>query len=134
MHWSELESFAFADGEGGKPGDKALADSLLALVLAGKKTATCWPASWDGITHVGKRMVVLDSERRPRAVIETTSLVERPFNAVDWDFARLEGENDDLEGWRRDHREWLTANADFSPDMLLCCEQFKVIEILPETA
>ena len=35
---TDLETFAFGDSP-------ALADELLALVLAGKKTATCWAAS-----------------------------------------------------------------------------------------
>jgi uncharacterized protein YhfF len=38
MWWSKLDQFPFGDGP-------ELADELLALILAGKKTATCWSAT-----------------------------------------------------------------------------------------
>jgi uncharacterized protein YhfF len=37
-YWRELESFSFGDGP-------ELADPLCELVVAGVKTATCWPVS-----------------------------------------------------------------------------------------
>jgi uncharacterized protein YhfF len=127
--WRELESFTFGGGE-----DAVLADSLLALVIAGKKTATCWPVADGQITEVGKRMLALDSAGRPRVVLETVELFQSRCDAVDWSFAKDEGENDDLEGWRRDHRAWLSGRGDFSPEMMLWCERFKLIETLAPDA
>lgn len=98
MNWRELESFSFGDSA-------ALADDLAALVLAGKKTATCCAASDGILTHVGKRMVVLNGSRVPLAIIETTELTQRRFNEVDAAFAYDEGEGDrSLEYWRQAHR------------------------------
>ena len=59
VNWRELEAFSFGDGP-------ALANELLALVLEGKKRATCWAVS-EGLkgAAVGKSMVVLDSNQRP---------------------------------------------------------------------
>ena len=79
--YSTLEHFAFGDSP-------AMADELLTLVLQGKKTATCWPAS-QGLkgSAPGARYVVLDGAGAPRVVIESTELVQRRFHEVPADFA-----------------------------------------------
>ena len=83
---TDLESFAFGDSP-------ALADELLALVLAGKKTATCWAASEGGKgVDIGKRWIVKDGQGRARAVVETVELTRRRFKKVDAAFAFDEGE------------------------------------------
>ncbi len=123
--WSELDQFPFGDGP-------ELADELLALILAGKKTATCWSAT-EGQkgTQVGKRWVVLDGSGTPRAVLETVELTQRRFDHVDADFARDEGEDDQtLASWRAAHETYFTRNGCFAPDMMLYCERFRLIEIL----
>ena len=124
--WRSLESFAFGDGP-------KMADDLLGFVLAGAKTATCWPVRDGQITEVGKRMVVKDGEGRPRAVIETVSLEQARFDQVPWSFAAAEGEGDAcLEDWRAGHRAYFTRNGGFAPDMLLNCERFRLVEIVGE--
>ena len=75
MSWRELETFSFGDSP-------ALADELAALVLEGRKRATCWAAVDGMLTEVGKRMVMLDGAGRPRAVIETVELKLRHFGEV----------------------------------------------------
>jgi len=120
-----LESFIFGD-------EPQLADELLALVIAGRKTATCWAVA-EGMlgAEVGKRMVAKDSAGRPRAVIETVELTQRRFSEVDAAFAHEEGEDDrTLTSWRREHERYFTRNGGFAPDMLLYCERFRLIEIL----
>lgn len=122
--WRSLESFSFGD-------NPALAESLAQLVLAGTKTATCWPATEGAHTAVGKRMVMLDGARRPRAIIETVELVQRRFNHVDAAFAFDEGEGDrTLDSWRRAHRNYLSRVAHFAPDMMLWCERFRVVGVI----
>ena len=83
--WRGLRSFSFGD-------TPALADELLALVLAGCKTATCSAARDGQPTEVGARWVVRDGAGRPRAVIETTELTRRRWNEVDSAFADDEGD------------------------------------------
>jgi uncharacterized protein YhfF len=63
-----MGAFTQLDGDAAAPADPALADTLLALVLAGTKTATCWDAR-DGLkgSAVGDCWVVLDGTRTPRA-------------------------------------------------------------------
>lgn len=106
-----------------------MAYELAALVLAGKKTATCWAASDGLLTEVGKRMVVLSGSGRPLAVIETVELQRRRFHEVDAAFAHDEGEGDrSLAHWRSAHRAYSTRLGRFAEDMRLCCERFRVVE------
>ena len=120
-----MPSFSFGDGP-------ELADALLALVLEGKKTATCWAAS-EGTkgTEVGKAWVVKDAAGRPRCIIETVELTERRFDQVDAAFAFEEGEDDrTLAAWRREHEVYFRRNDQFAPDMMLYCERFRLVQIL----
>jgi len=122
--WRSLESFSFGD-------NPAMADELGALVLAGKKTATCWPVSEGELTSIGKRMVMRDGRGHPAAVLETVELTKRRFGEVDADFARDEGEGDrSLAYWRAAHQRYFTRRGTFAPDMELWCERFRVVERL----
>jgi uncharacterized protein YhfF len=119
--WRGLEQFAFGDGPG-------LADNLAKLVLAGKKRATCWAESEGLLTHIGKRMVMLDGSGVPSAVLETVELTRRRFSEVDEDFAFDEGEGDrTLAYWRRAHQAYFERRGTFAPDMLLYCERFRLV-------
>jgi len=118
----DLERFSFGD-------NPSLADELTALVLAGIKTATCWPAHDGAPTYVGKRMVVLGGLKQPLAVIETVELTQRRFSDVDSAFAYDEGEGDrSLAHWRQTHRAYFSRLGKFAEDMLLYCERFQVVE------
>jgi uncharacterized protein YhfF len=123
--WASLESFSFGDSPD-------MADQLLAFVLIGAKTATCWSVRDGQQTEVGKRMVVKDGAGRPRAVLETVSLVERRFDQVDLAFALAEGEDDEtLDDWREGHRGYFTRNGGYAPDMMLWCERFRLVDVIP---
>lgn len=103
------------------------------LVRAGKKTATCERASvYDNGAEarpiVGRRDIALNWDGTPAAVTETVSVDYIPFNQVDEAFAIAEGENDDLAGWRHDHRLYFERSGGWTEDMLLMCERFRVIE------
>ena len=126
---AELEQFAFGDSP-------AMADELLALVLEGKKTATCWPAV-QGLkgSAQGARYIVLDGAGAPRAVIESTELVQRPFDEVPDDFAAAEGEGDLSHAhWAAVHQDCFTREGAYAPDMMLWCERFRLVEIIGEGA
>ena len=122
---AELESFAFGDSP-------ELADELLELVLIGKKTATCWAANeGDKGVVVGKRWIVKDGQGRASAVLETIEVVRRRFGEIDAAFARDEGEGDrTLADWREAHTDYFTRRSEFSPDMELYCERFRLVEVL----
>jgi len=124
VDWQNLETFSFGDSP-------ALADELAALVLAGIKTATCWTAV-DGLkTEPGKLMVMLDGNGRPLAIIETVELTLRRFDEVDASFAYDEGEGDrTFPSWREAHRRYFSRLDQFSPDMMVYCERFRIVERL----
>jgi len=110
----------------------AMADRLLALVLTGAKTATCWDAR-DGtpIPHVGARSVVLDGAGNPRVVVETVEIEQRRFDRVDAAIAADEGEGDrSLAFWRAAHRDYFERQGHFAPDMPVWCERFRIVERL----
>jgi uncharacterized protein YhfF len=122
---AELESFGFGDSP-------ELMDEMLALVLAGKKTATCWAASeGDKGAAVGKRWIAKDGQERPRAVLETVELARRRFGEVDAAFAYDEGEDGrTLADWRKAHSAYFSRRGEFSPHMELYCERFRLVEVL----
>ena len=95
-----------------------LADRLLALVLAGKKTATCGAlrdiGSDEPMPEVGRRDVVLNGAGEEACVIETTSVETKRFDDIDPSFTDLEGEGPYAE-WRAGHEAYLPAMAVFRP-------------------
>ena len=122
---AELESFGFGDSP-------ELMDEMLELVLTGKKTATCWAASEDDKgAAIGKRWIAKDGQGRLRVVLETVELTRRQFGEVDAAFAYDEGEDDrTLADWREAHTAYFTGRGEFSPDMELYCERFRLVEVL----
>jgi uncharacterized protein YhfF len=122
---AELESFAFGDSP-------ELANEMLELVLIGKKSATCWAASeGDKGVVVGKRWIVKDGQGRPSAILETVEVTRRRFGEVDAAFAYDEGEGGrTLADWRKAHMRYFTRRGEFSPDMELYCERFRLVEVL----
>jgi len=108
-----------------------LADELLALVLSGRKTATCCHVGFEPKPVLGERSVVLDGRGVPTCVIETTEVTIRRFDEVDEAFAYEEGEGErTLASWRRDHETYFSRNGVFAEDMLLHCERFRVVAVL----
>lgn len=113
------------------------ADELLQLVLDGVKTATA-SARWDydsenePLPRPGDLSIVLDGAGEPRALIRTTAVEVVPFDEVDAEHARLEGEQDrTLESWREIHerffREHASHDQGFTHDMPVVLERFEVV-------
>ncbi|MBD7956211.1 ASCH domain-containing protein [Microbacterium sp. Sa4CUA7] len=115
----------------------AHADELLQLVLAGVKTGTAsslwdYEATGDALPEVGDYSVILDGAGAPRAIIQTTALEVVPFDQVDAEHARAEGEDDrTLAQWREVHeRYWRTYSENprgYEPDMPVLCERFRLV-------
>jgi uncharacterized protein YhfF len=121
--YRDLPRFAFGD-------NPALADELLVLVIAGRKTATCSTPDDPNLSRPGERWIVLDGRAEPRCVIETTQITMRRYNEVDAAFAYDEGEGDrSLEYWRDAHRTYFGRQGKFSEDMMLVCERFRLLDV-----
>jgi uncharacterized protein YhfF len=122
--YRELPRFAFGD-------NPALADELLALVLSGRKTATCTTPDDPNLSRPGERWIVLDGRGAPRCVIETVEITMRSYDEVDAAFARDEGEGDlSLDYWRDAHRRYFGRQGKFREDMMLVCERFRLLAVL----
>ncbi|MEH6527642.1 MAG: ASCH domain-containing protein [Sneathiella sp.] len=96
---------------------KALAETLLALVLSGKKRATAsLLTDYSGqdvpLPKVGDYVVVLDGSSAPNCIWRTTDVTVKPFNEVDEIFAWAEGEGDrSLDFWLSTHRAYFTLQC-----------------------
>lgn len=124
--YKDAVQFAFGDSE-------ELADALLALVLAGDKTATCGALrdinAGEPMPEVGRRDVVLDGRGQPACVIETTEVTQCRFHDVPEDFALSEGEGD-FAAWRAGHIAFFERNGGWSEDLMIVCERFRLVEAL----
>ncbi|HRO29818.1 MULTISPECIES: ASCH domain-containing protein [Micrococcaceae] len=117
------------------------ADGLLELVLAGTKTGTAsslWDheATGEPVPQPGELSIILDGAGRPRAVLETTEVVIVPFDEVDEDHARSEGEGDrTLRAWRAIHERYWRDHSEnprgFEPTMPVVCERFRLLHAEP---
>ena len=113
------------------------ADALLSLVLAGTKTATAG-AFWDyeseeePLPEVGSLSILLDGAGHPQALVEITDVRIAPFDEVDEEHARREGEGDlSLAHWREVHRQFFldvaTHDRGFESTMPVVLERFRVV-------
>jgi uncharacterized protein YhfF len=130
--------------EFGFPGP--LRDQLVAAVLAGDKTSTTglfeeYRREGSDVDEVGARELVLDSDRRGVAVIETTEVEIKRMGDVDLQFAVEEGEGfTTLEEWFDAHvafftsEEMVAALGDpavaIDADTLVVCTRFRLVERL----
>ena len=122
---ARLVSFKFGDNE-------ELCSELLRLVRLGQKTATCealhvFGSDGEAMPVVGRRDTALNWDGTPDLIIETLEVIQMRFCDVDECFALAEGENDDLEGWRRDHQQYFERNGGFDSKMMLVCERFRLV-------
>jgi uncharacterized protein YhfF len=116
----------------------AMADELLALVLAGIKRATAslardYGEGRDPPPKVGDIVVVVDGRNKPRCVWRTTEIEVKPLITVDDAFAFDEGEGDQTrDGWLRDHRVYFSRQAEregfaFDDQIATVFERFTII-------
>lgn len=125
-----------------------LRDRLTALVLAGTKQATAglvadYIVDGEAIPRPGDREVVVDSDLRPVAIIETTRCEVTTIGRVSDEFARAEGEGfADAADWRLAHeRFWGSYLDDLRRDIgdpefrlqestPVVCQWFRLVERL----
>ena len=124
-----FECFAFGDSS-------EMADELLALVLAGKKTATVSVVlEGEAKPSVGDCSLVLDGRGKPACVIKTVRLEIVPFCELTWDMVKLEGEDETFEQWKAgNQRYWMRDAAKrgytFTDQTPITFECFEVTEVL----
>ncbi|MFC3493195.1 ASCH domain-containing protein [Glycomyces rhizosphaerae] len=89
-----------------------LRDQLVAAILDGAKTSTTglvvdYEHEGEALPEVGERAVVIDSNARPVAVIETTEVRVVPLSEIDLRHVIDEGEGDrSIAEWRANHESF----------------------------
>lgn len=112
---------------------------LLGLVLEGKKRATA-SSLWayeienESIPKAGDRSIITYWDGTPGCIIRTTNVRIIPYCEITYDIAKLEGEDDTLESWQKNHIQFFTEEGrqlgyTFSDDMPVIFEEFEVIEV-----
>ncbi|WP_411844217.1 ASCH domain-containing protein [Salinicoccus sp. HZC-1] len=115
-------------------------DYLGQLVVNGIKTATCsghvfYELENESLPATEDYSIVLNSKDEPVAIIKTTEVKLTPMNEVSEEFAAAEGEGDrTYRYWWDVHEEFFrdelkNVGFEFSEDMMLVCERFKIIDI-----
>jgi uncharacterized protein YhfF len=118
-------------------------DRLVAAVLRGEKTATSSLRleyqDEDELPRPGMRCVVVDSDERPVAVIQTNEVRVVRVGDVDERFAIDEGEGfRSVANWRAAHERFWSSDAyrkevgavTIDDDTLVVCECFTLVELI----
>ena len=99
------------------------------LVLDGKKTATTSLYEFDSLPTVGDVSILTDSNNNDMCIIKTKEVIVTEFKNIIWDLAKLEGENNSLEEWRKVHKNFFSKiDSSFNYDTKIIFEIFEVIE------
>ena len=118
--------FKFAEGS-----TRELCEWLTQLALDGKKTGTCWPlkevANGEPMLEPGDVAIYTDWDDKPVLAVEYLKIEIHEFDHVPEGFALSEGENDSLQGWREDHKRYHQRLGNWSDNMEMVCETFRVI-------
>lgn len=115
-------------------------NSLLELVLKGQKRATssslaAFEFGDETMPKEGELSVITDWDGNPRCVVRTKKLHILPYEEITYDLAKLEGEDETLDSWKRSHERFFTREGEmlgyhFSPQMPVVFEEFEVVEVL----
>ncbi len=116
---------------------EALAQSLLELVLMGKKRATAsslyaFQIENEPLPKKGDYYIVTDFHGNPRCVIRTTEVTVLPYDEMTYDLCKREGEDDSLESWQEGHRRFYQEEGrqlgyTFTEKMLIVFEDFEMV-------
>ena len=113
------------------------------LVLDGKKTATTSLYEFDSLPTVGDVSILTDSNNNScssinyesdsnnndMCIIKTKEVIVTEFKNIIWDLAKLEGENNSLEEWRKVHKNFFSKiDSSFNYDTKIIFEIFEVVE------
>lgn len=121
-------------------GTKEMGNELAELVVKGRKKATCsakciHDIKNEAIPVEGQYNIVLNGENEPVCIIQYTKVSITPMNQVTEEFAALEGEDDlSYKYWYNEHERFFRKelgllNIDFTSDIELVCQEFKVVDI-----
>jgi len=116
---------------------KETANSLLKLVLDGKKKATAssleaFRKENEKLPIPGDYSIVTDFDGNPYGVIQTSAVTILPYRFMTFDICKREGEDENLESWQKNHKKFFTEEGKligykFSESMLVVFEDFELL-------
>jgi uncharacterized protein YhfF len=130
--WGRVDGRRIA--EFGTPGE--MRDRLVALIRAGRKTATAglyvqdYEDEGEPLEHVGEELAVLDSAGTAVAVIAVDAVQVVTFGEVTWEFADAEGEGfTSVSHWRDGHRRfWAAQGVAVTDETPVVCLWFHLLQ------
>ena len=103
-------------------------DKLINFVLEDKKTATTSLYEIDNLPNVGDISVLTDSDDNNICIVKTKEVIVTEFKNITQDLAKLEGESDSLDEWRKIHIDYFSKiNSNFTEDTKVMFEIFEVV-------
>ncbi|WP_417279243.1 ASCH domain-containing protein [Celeribacter sp.] len=114
---------------------KGRVEHLNKLVAAKQKTATCLPWSefendQDALPQVGRCDIIADWDGAPAMVVRTVSVDKVKFRHVTPQMAMAEGEDKDIEAWRKRTAKAFGTKGVLDRDTMLVFETFELVEDL----
>ena len=104
-------------------------NNLVDLVLTGKKTATTYIYN-GSIDEVGTKAILIYDDKKYACITRTVKNIITEFKNIDWDIAKLEGENSNLEEWKKQHINYFKSiDNNFTEDTKVVVEVFEVIKV-----
>ena len=96
---------------------------------------SCFEFGDETMPKEGELSVITDWDGNPRCVVRTKKLHVLPYEEITYDLAKLEGEDETLDSWKRSHERFFTREGEmlgyhFSPQMPVVFEEFEVVEVL----
>ncbi|WP_421673630.1 ASCH domain-containing protein [Staphylococcus gallinarum] len=133
LPYSLPDAWMFGDGS------ETMGDELAELVVSGVKRATCsakciHDIEGEELPVEGQYSIILNGKNEPVCIIQFTKINILPMNEVTQTFATLEGEGDlSYKYWFEEHekffrKELSSYNLNFSYDIDLVCQEFKVVD------
>ena len=117
--------------------NEEIANSLLELVLSGKKQATAssllaYEKEQAPLPQVGEYSVITDFDGEPWCVVQTKQVRVIPFNEMTFVICQAEGEDENLASWKNGHRKFFNSEGEtlgyqFTETMPIVFENFKMI-------
>lgn len=114
---------------------KGRVEHLNKLVAAKQKTATCLPWSefendQDALPQVGRCDIIANWDGTPAMVVRTVSVDKVKFRHVTPQMAMAEGEDNDIEAWRKRTAKAFGTKGVLDRDTMLVFETFELVEDL----
>lgn len=102
-------------------------DYLVELVLSGKKRATTSLYDSNDVPVINEESALTFSDGSIACITKTSRVVITEFKNITWDLAKLEGENNSFDEWKKEHIEFFKSiDNNFNENTKVIFEIFEV--------